>query len=102
MCLDFLIPISIRPYLTHICRTVFLPCSDRVAMDRSKSDFSKSRHSTCNKQSCTYEVKFGDVCVCVCVCVCGWSVGYTGVIKLPSQVEYISRKYSYFHKRLLY
>ena len=51
-CLDFLIPISIRPYLTHTCRTVFPPCSDRVDMNRFKTVFSNSLHSPCGKQSC--------------------------------------------------
>jgi hypothetical protein len=62
--LDFLIPISIRPYLTHTRRTVLLPCSDRVDMDRFKSYFSRSRHS-------------------ICVCVCVWEGG-GGWTNLPS------------------
>jgi hypothetical protein len=92
--LDFLIPISIRPYLTDICRTtVLLPCSNHVAKDHFKSNFSRSRHSACGTQSCICEMNFGDVCVCVCARACVWMVcgrplgrknllSYVGVFRL--------------------
>jgi len=67
--LGFLFPISIAPYLVRTCRTVLIPCYDRVAMDRLRSHFSRSRHNTCGKQSCMCEMKYGGVSVCACVCL---------------------------------